>query len=235
MRRRLWTFSRSVGRRGRYLETVASETSKPSLASSPWIRGAPQPLLFAISQNSLRTSRSILGRPGGRFFLEIRVQSCRKRSLCHLTSVSGFTITRRSAHPGQACRRATQKPRSTASRSGRGRSPFNAVTCLRGAMFSGTRFARDLPSARTARATKMTMATKARGKVNMAPGSRTANPEIARPSRRLQAVELAGRRVMRRDSRRSSPTTTTPASFLRPTSARTDRGRGGLVAGTQLL
>ena len=60
-----------------YLDTVGSEISKPSLMSSPWIRGAPQRLSVAISRISLRTSRSILGRPGLRFLREIRVHYAR--------------------------------------------------------------------------------------------------------------------------------------------------------------
>ena len=33
----------SAGRRGRYRDTVISDTMKPSFVSSAWIRGAPQP------------------------------------------------------------------------------------------------------------------------------------------------------------------------------------------------
>ncbi len=38
-----FTWSGSAGRRGMYRDTVISEMTKPSLVSSAWIRGAPQP------------------------------------------------------------------------------------------------------------------------------------------------------------------------------------------------
>ena len=52
------------GRRGMYLDTDASEMSKPSFFNSPWILGAPQAFSRAISRMSLRTSAFSGGRPG---------------------------------------------------------------------------------------------------------------------------------------------------------------------------
>jgi hypothetical protein len=52
---------------GMYFETVDSEMWIPSLASSPWIRGAPHPtFILAIWTMSLRTSLWTRGRPGPR-------------------------------------------------------------------------------------------------------------------------------------------------------------------------
>ena len=48
-----------------YFETVACDTSIPNFSSSPWILGAPQPILVAcISRISLRRAASMAGRPG---------------------------------------------------------------------------------------------------------------------------------------------------------------------------
>ncbi len=38
-----FTWPGSVGRCGKYRDTVISDTMKPSFVSSAWIRGAPQP------------------------------------------------------------------------------------------------------------------------------------------------------------------------------------------------
>ena len=56
-----------VRRLGRYRDTVRSETVKPSLSNSPWIRGAPQrPFAVAIRSMRLRSCASMRGRPGRR-------------------------------------------------------------------------------------------------------------------------------------------------------------------------
>jgi hypothetical protein len=63
--RQVW--DRLVCRSGRYRDTVRSETVKPSLSNSPWIRGAPQrPLAVAIRGMRLRSCASMRGRPGRR-------------------------------------------------------------------------------------------------------------------------------------------------------------------------
>ena len=56
-----------MGRHGRYLPTVAWLASKPSLSSSPWMRGAPQSGFASfIWRIRSRISRFILGRPSRR-------------------------------------------------------------------------------------------------------------------------------------------------------------------------
>src|SRR5204862_411759 len=75
-----------------YLLTLLSPMSMPSLRSSPWIRGAPQP---GFSRDILRirsqTSLEMTGRPGfpQRTF---QVQNKRKAARCQATTVSGLTM-----------------------------------------------------------------------------------------------------------------------------------------------
>src|SRR2546425_3749564 len=93
-------------------ETVRSATSRPSLRSSPWIRGAPQSGLAA----AIRMTRTLIsaltgGRPpvGG---AESLVQCSRNRRRCQRRTVSGVTITRGCFHPVQILVSQTQKRRS---------------------------------------------------------------------------------------------------------------------------
>ena len=144
-----FSWSGSAGRRGRYRDTVLSEMMKPSLVSSAWMRGAPQPSC-AIVRTTRRISASIRGRPGWRR-CEIFAQYRRNRSRCQRATVSAWTMSRRLAHTGHEPRRATQKARSVSSSGGRGRSFFSAVTCCRKATFSNTRSARRRHIARMAR------------------------------------------------------------------------------------
>ena len=132
-----------------YRDTVISEMMKPSLVSSAWMRGAPQPSC-AIVRTTRRISASIRGRPGWRR-CEIFAQYRRNRSRCQRATVSAWTMSRRLAHTGHEPRRATQKARSVSSSGGRGRSFFSAVTCCRKATFSNTRSARRRHIARMAR------------------------------------------------------------------------------------
>ena len=54
----------ALGRQGMYLPTVAWLILKPSLSSSPWMRGAPQSRLARlILQTRSRISALVLGRP----------------------------------------------------------------------------------------------------------------------------------------------------------------------------
>ena len=153
-----FSWSGSAGRRGRYRDTVLSERMKPSLVSSAWMRGAPQPSC-AIVRTRRRISASIRGRPGWRR-CEIFAQYRRNRSRCQRATVSAWTMSRRLAHTGHEPRRATQKARSVSSSGGRGRSFFSAVTCCRKATFSNTRSARRRHIARMARTPSETRKTR---------------------------------------------------------------------------
>ena len=104
-----FSWSGSAGRRGRYRDTVLSEMTKPSLVSSAWMRGAPQPSC-AIVRTRRRISASIRGRPGWRR-CKIFAQHRRNRSRCQRATVSAWTMSRRLAHTGHEPRRATQKAR----------------------------------------------------------------------------------------------------------------------------
>ena len=83
-----WRFAASTI----YLLTLLCPMSMPSLSSSPWMRGAPQP---GFSRHILRirsrTSLEMTGRPGfpQRTF---QVQNKRKAARCQATTVSGLTM-----------------------------------------------------------------------------------------------------------------------------------------------
>ena len=117
-----------------YLDTAASETSKPSILSSPWIRGAPHNGFSRdIRRISPRNSLDTGGRPGFPR-RDFRVQKRRKPFRCQPITVSGLTITRISLQPDHSRDRTTQKRRS-ANRQG---------NVLRGHRESiGERFVRD--------------------------------------------------------------------------------------------
>src|SRR5216683_7128521 len=84
--------------RGKYLDTVRSETSMPSMRNSPWMRGAPQ-VEFSAAMRRIKSLRSLLmvGRPF-RARRESQVQYLRKPVRCHWTTVSGFTKASVSDH-----------------------------------------------------------------------------------------------------------------------------------------
>jgi hypothetical protein len=96
--------------RGRYLDTVASDTSMPSLRSSP-MRGAPHRFAVAMRLMRLRTLESIPGRPPlGRLR---QAQYRRNPARCHRMTVSGFTMTSASFQRHHRRESNTHKPRST--------------------------------------------------------------------------------------------------------------------------
>ncbi len=94
--------------------TVRSEISKPSIFSSPWMRGAPQ-VGFSVTMRKMRSRNSLLVRT---FFLherrcrEIHFQYSLNPARCQRTTVSGWTIRSVCFHPGQNRRRMTQNSRS---------------------------------------------------------------------------------------------------------------------------
>jgi hypothetical protein len=144
----IWPLSAGL-QRGSILRsaTVLSETSKPSLSSSPWIFGAPQPEFSqAIVRIRVRSSGVTFGRrPEGR---ERQRQYSWKPALCQPTTVSGFTITRTSDHRGHRFRKAVQKKRSRQFSVGRGRLRLRTATCW--------------PKARTSSAVSIRLRTKTR-------------------------------------------------------------------------
>src|SRR6266567_4652001 len=74
-----------------YFATLDSATSKPSLSSSPWIRGAPHSgLSTLIRRISARRSASTCGRPPRE--RDFHRQYLRKPARCQRTRVSGRMI-----------------------------------------------------------------------------------------------------------------------------------------------
>src|SRR5262245_3393547 len=125
-------------------ETVRSETSIPSLSSSPWIRGAPHNrLACAICSINAFTSESTAGRPPV-FRRDSLVQNSRKPCLCHLITVSGLTIIKDSDHPLQIRDNQTQKRRSLLPIVKRFLVRLRTDSCCRRARFSRARSLRSL-------------------------------------------------------------------------------------------
>ena len=84
-----------------YLLTLLSPTLKPSLRSSPWMRGAPQEgFSLHILRISARTSGEMMGRPGWpqRTF---QVQNRRNPARCQAMTVSGLTMVSAERQPRQ--------------------------------------------------------------------------------------------------------------------------------------
>ena len=117
-------------------DTAASETSKPSILSSPWIRGAPHNGFSRdIRRISPRTSLDTGGRPGFPR-RDFRVQKRRKPFRCQPITVSGLTITRISLQPDHSRDRTTQKRRSAIRSDGLAPFRSKAASCCRRARFS---------------------------------------------------------------------------------------------------
>src|SRR5260370_10342234 len=87
--------SGSLGARFIQREIVLSQKSKPSMRSSPWIRGAPQ-VGFSTTMPKInsRTSFGVGLLPTCLRTLEISRQYIRKPATCHRTTVSGVTMMR---------------------------------------------------------------------------------------------------------------------------------------------
>ena len=134
----------------RYRETDRSESTKPSLSSSPWILGAPQDgFSRAILQMSSWISAVILALPGAGPRDRQR-QYNRNPARCQLTTVSGFTIKSTSAQRDQTLRNAVQNNRSIRLSLGRGRLRFRTATCWRKARISRARSVRQVKKTLTA-------------------------------------------------------------------------------------
>ena len=133
-----------LGARFSQREMVRSETSKPNLKSSPWIRGAPQVGFSATIRNiSSRISFEILSLPADLPIFESSRQYQPKLARCHRITVSGLTRMRGCFHADQRRRARSQKILSTAVRLGRGCFRFNTASCCRSTRFSMRRFRRE--------------------------------------------------------------------------------------------
>ena len=124
-------------------EIVLSETSNPSIRSSPWIRGAPQVAFSATIRNiRLRTSFEIRFRPITHRALEIARQYNLNPVQCQPTTVSGLTTMRACFQPDQNLRAKTQKILSNARSLGLGCFRFRMASCCRRTRFSSRRVRR---------------------------------------------------------------------------------------------
>src|SRR5712692_4572380 len=135
--------------------TERCEMVKPSLRSSPWIRGAPQSgLACAIFWIRPLSSEPIGGRPGPRG-LDFQVQKARNPWRCQRITVSGRTKCRTSRQRDQRRERWTQKSWSNLPNRGRLDRWRRRASCCRSARFSSTRLLR----ARRAERSEPSMAT----------------------------------------------------------------------------
>ena len=135
--------SESRGVRFIQREIVRSETSKPSMRSSPWMRGAPHVgFSTTIRKINSRTSFDVCRLPMGLLTLETSFQYKRNPPLCQRTTVSGVTARRDRCHADQNRRMATQKSLSSRSSLGCGCRRFRTASCLRSARFSSKRLRR---------------------------------------------------------------------------------------------
>jgi hypothetical protein len=122
--------SGSLGARFIQREMVLSERSKPSMRSSPWIRGAPQVGFSAtIREINSRTSFGVGLLPTCFRTPEISRQCIRKPVRCQRMTVSGATRMRESLQADQTLRAITQKSLSSRPRIGRGCRRFSVTSC----------------------------------------------------------------------------------------------------------
>ncbi len=123
-------WSGPLGARFIQREMVLSERSKPSMRSSPWIRGAPQVGFSAtIWKINSRMSFVVCFLSTCFWTLEISLQYIRKPARCQRTTVSGVTTRRACFHPDQTRRAITQKSLSRSPRLGRGCLRFSITSC----------------------------------------------------------------------------------------------------------
>jgi len=122
--------SGSLGARFIQREMVLSQSSKPSMQSSPWIRGAPQVgFSTTIRKINSRTSFGVGLLPTWLRTLEISRQYTQKPARCQRTMVSGVTMMRECFQADQTRRAITQKSLSKRSRLGRGCRRFSTTSC----------------------------------------------------------------------------------------------------------
>ncbi len=139
----------ALGRRGIFRRSfhptgmVLSDTSKPSIRSSPWILGAPH-VGFSTTMRKInsRTSFGVRLRPTCVRTPESSLQYARKPVRCQRTTVSGVTRMRDCFQADQPHRATTQKSLSKWPRLGRGCQRFRTTSCRRHARFSSRRLRR---------------------------------------------------------------------------------------------
>jgi hypothetical protein len=118
-------------------ETVRSEMSKPSLSSSPCIRGAPQ-VGFSVTMRKINSRSSLVNGflPPTRRVRESHAQYNRKPARCQRTTVAGVTTISELFQPDHNFLSATQNSLSRLPSRGRGHLAWRASSCCRSARFS---------------------------------------------------------------------------------------------------
>jgi hypothetical protein len=123
---------------------VLSETSKSSIESSPWIRGAPHVGFSAtILKIRSRTSFEIRFLPNTWRALEIARQQRANPARCDRATVSGVTMIRACFQSDQNLRARIQKCLSNKLGLGLGFLRLNAASCCRSTKLSSNRLDRD--------------------------------------------------------------------------------------------
>lgn len=135
------------GFRGTFLvqrSTVRSETSKPSIFNSPWIRGASQ-VRFSATMRKMSSCNSLLTHflPARFRCRESHVQNNLNPARCERPTVSGWMKINARFHPGQSRRNITQNNLSEARIRGCGCLRFKTASCCRRARFSKSRSWRE--------------------------------------------------------------------------------------------
>lgn len=127
-----FVLSGSPGARRIQRETVCSETSNPSIRSSPCMRGAPH-VGFSVTIRKMRSriSVEIFFLPITRRALDIRRQYSANPERCQRITVFGLTIMRACFQPDQNLRARTQKSLSNAASRSRGCLRFSTASYCR--------------------------------------------------------------------------------------------------------
>ena len=127
-----------------HLETVLSAMSKPSIVSSPCMRGAPQ-VRFSATMRKISSRNSLLTH-----FLHAQPR-CRDSHFqyslnpvrCQRTTVSGCTRSNTRFHPDQSRHISTQNNLSAIASFGSGRFSLKTASCCRRTRFSRSRSRRE--------------------------------------------------------------------------------------------
>jgi len=115
-----------------HLETVLSEMSKPSIVSSPCMRGAPQ-VRFSATMRKISSRNSLLTHflPALLRCRDSHFQYSLNPVRCQRTTVSGCTRTNTRFHPDQSRHIRTQNNLSAIASFGSGRFSLKTVSCCR--------------------------------------------------------------------------------------------------------
>ena len=123
---------------------VGSETSKPSIFNSPWMRGAPH-VEFSATIRKISSRNSLLTHflPARTRRRESHVQYSLNPARCQRTTVSGWTRINACIHSGQNRRKITQNSLPDVETCARGYRCFRTTSCWLSTKFSSSRSRRE--------------------------------------------------------------------------------------------